>query len=1448
MAEQPSPAQLVEELRRDQCERWQAGERVPAEAYLNSHPALQSDPSCALELVYQEVLLREERGEEPQLQEYLERFPQFAAQLRPLFVVHRALESSSWLESDPAETPPEVTSPASSGAAADLPVVPGYEVLGEVGRGGMGVVYQARQMGLNRLVALKMIKAGDCAGPQELARFRIEAEAVGRLQHPHIVQVYEVGEHAGLPYLAMEYINGGSLARKLAGTPLPARQAARLVETLARAMHHAHQRGIVHRDLKPTNVLLASEGASPPDSEEAGGLHSPLATFIPKISDFGLARDLEGRAGEQTPSEALVGTPSYMAPEQAEGKASEVGPAGDIYALGAILYELLTGRPPFKAATHLETLLQVRTEDPLPPSRLQSKTPRDLETICLKCLAKPPGKRYSDALALAEDLRRFQAGETILARPVGRIEHLLNWAKRKPATAALWCVSLAVVLVGGATWWWLQQQEAQRREEVARQEGRSRQAIEADLEQAEVLQRQARWAEAEVKLAQALSRLGEEGGDDLRQRVEQAQANLRLVKKLDDIRLEKATLVEGKWAPPKAAPAYEAAFREHGLDVLAGEEAALARRIGASPVKEQLVAALEDWASVAGGGPARARLLTLARKADPDPKRDRFRDPVVWTNLEKLQTLAAEPGVQQLSPLVLGLVGDQLEQLGGDGVSLLQAAQRRHPGDFWLNFALGGALNERGQGEKAVGYYRAALAVRPQASVVYNNLATALARKGDLDGAIAEYHKVFALDPKYAPAHMNLGLVLKEKGDLEGSMAAYHKALALAPKDARAHNNLGITLAEKGDLAGAIAKFQKAITLDPKYASPHYNLGLALSEKQDPDGAIAAYQKALALHPKFAPAYNNLGSTLMTKKDVKGAIACYDKAIALDPKYAQAYSNLGTALEAKGDLPGAVAAQHKAIALDPKNATAHSNLGVALQAQGDLPGAIAAYHKAIALDRRYARAHYNLGNALQAQGDLKGAIAAYQKSIALKPKFALAYYNLGLVLYGQKDLDGAIAEYQKAIAIDPQYAPAHLNLGAALFGKRNVAGAIAAFKQAIALDPKNAPAHLNLGSALYDQKDLKGAIAAFKQAIALHPKLALPHYHLGLALQRQEDLKGAIAAFKEAVALDPKLADAHFNLGKALYRQNDLKGAIAAFQQVIALSPKLALAHYSLGVALNHHKDFEGSIAAYHKAIALDPKYAPAHSNLGNVLIDKGDLDGAIAAFKKALAVDPKLAPAHASMSQALLMQGRFAAAQEAARLALKFLPSNHPWREPCNDVLQQAEYLLKLNARLAAFLEGKEKITDAGEQLALAYLCQRYKQRYALAARFFAAAFAAQSKLANDLQGQHRYRAACAAALAAAGQGKDAVKLEYQERAKLRRQALGWLKADLTACSRLIEKDSPQARAFVLRTLRSWNQDPTLTGLRDESGLVWLVEEEQKACRLFWADVDALLEKARPE
>jgi WD40 repeat protein/serine/threonine protein kinase len=406
-------------------------------------------------------------------------------------------------------------SAASGDGPAAWPTLPGYEVLAVLGAGGMGVVYKARHLRLNRLVALKQLRAGV---DHDLKRSRSEAETLAQLQHPNIVQIHEIVEHQGRTFLVLELIEGGSLAAKLAGRPQAPQEAARMLQTVARAVHYAHQRGIIHRDLKPANILL--HGLTLGRKEEGGGrkeeptagprvvhpssfiVHpsGEVVHFLPKVSDFGLAKRLSADSGETRDGD-ILGTPSYMAPEQAGGKTQEVGPATDVYALGAVLYELLTGRVPLQGLSAVHTLILVRTEDPVPPRRLQPRIPRDLETICLKCLEKEPKKRYASAQDLADDLHRFLAGEPVQARPTPAWERAWKWTKRRPVVAALAAAVVLVAALGFAlvAWQW------RRALSSASSEAAARKIAQEKEEQEKEARRQAEKLSARISLNQGIN-------------------------------------------------------------------------------------------------------------------------------------------------------------------------------------------------------------------------------------------------------------------------------------------------------------------------------------------------------------------------------------------------------------------------------------------------------------------------------------------------------------------------------------------------------------------------------------------------------------------------------------------------------------------------------------------------------------------------------------------------------------------------------------------------------------------------------------------------------------------------------------------------------------------------------------------------------------------------------
>ncbi len=416
--------EMVAVLRADQRRRWRLGEAVLAEWYFDRFPGLVDDEELALDLIYSEFLLRESLGEVLDVEDYYARFPRFAKALRIQAAFHFAISQPR----DPGpkrdrDREPDIPS-------TDLPQLPGFEVIRELGSGGMGVVYEAYQIGLKRRVAVKMVRAGPRAGSEVEARFRKEAEAAARLHHPNIVEIHDIGEFEGRPFFTLELVEGGDLSREMAGVPMSPRRAAQLTETLAHTMHYAHERGIIHRDLKPANVLLTPEG-------------------VPKIADFGLAKHL-GSDCDQTRSGTILGSPCYMSPEQATGHAGTTGRASDVYSLGAICYEMLTGAPPFRSDSPLDTLHKLLNEEPIRPRRLVPKVPRDLETICLKCLERDPRRRYETAGELADDLDRFLNHDAIQARPVAAPVRLWRLARRKTSwsvVAALAGLAIAATVL-----------------------------------------------------------------------------------------------------------------------------------------------------------------------------------------------------------------------------------------------------------------------------------------------------------------------------------------------------------------------------------------------------------------------------------------------------------------------------------------------------------------------------------------------------------------------------------------------------------------------------------------------------------------------------------------------------------------------------------------------------------------------------------------------------------------------------------------------------------------------------------------------------------------------------------------------------------------------------------------------------------------------------------------
>jgi tetratricopeptide (TPR) repeat protein len=923
------------------------------EEYVGQHPGLRSDPEGLLDLIYQEVVLRQGRGEVPQLEDYQRRFPEVAASLGDLWEVHRAFPGSRLCQS-PSSQEEQLASTVAGAASVsrprDWPTVPGYEVEGELGRGGMGVVYKARHIWLARAVALKMILAGAHAGAVDLARFRTEAEALARLVHPNIVQVYEVGEHQGNPFLSLELCGGGSLDRKLNGTPLPPAEAARLLETLARAVHAVHQRGVIHRDLKPSNVLLTEDG-------------------VPKITDFGLAKKLDDAQG-QTVSGSVLGTPPYMAPEQAAGRASQIGPLTDVYALGAILYELLTGRPPFKGATPMDTLAEVCDREPVPPGHLQPKVPRDLETICLKALRKDPRQRYAGALELAEDLRRLLDGQPIRARAVPAWERGYKWARRRPAQAALG-VAVGLAVLGGAGTalcygLYADQQATARLRQVERGQHVN------DL-WARGLQDEAagQLTAAKESFDGALAEVAAGPGavtDGLRRQIEERRD---LVRRRLQERSDRQEALEGR----DRFRAHRDVVLAHAANVRDQDEGANAAR-----VRREARAALAALGLAADEPPdAIAAGLTAYQGRLGSPEQSRQ----LAAECCEVLSLWAEAEAALPPDLVAADRESRLRRalrLLDAAAALGQAYQLPSPQALPLRRA--GYLDLLGDEEGARAARELAAGQKSHTALDHYLAALAAYRRGDHARAAAGCGEVLWLEPEHfwalylqALCHLKGRQWAEAKGELAGCLnrrpdffwarlllavaqghlgqvadAQLNFARALAQADDpltrfAVLTNRGALWGRSGRWRDAVDDLRQAVRVRPDALEAYVALALAYQNAEDWDAALATLGQALDRRLADPSLYRTRAGLRLARGEAAGARRDFERAIALAPPGGSAealasdYVQLGHLQHQAGEYPAALASCDAALRVRPDYPPAYRQRAETLLKQGNYPEA-----------------------------------------------------------------------------------------------------------------------------------------------------------------------------------------------------------------------------------------------------------------------------------------------------------------------------------------------------------------------------------------------------------------------------------------------------------------------------------------------------------------------------
>ncbi|HMF12321.1 MAG TPA: serine/threonine-protein kinase, partial [Gemmataceae bacterium] len=875
-----------------------------------------------------------------------------------------------------------ITAEPTHGALGD------FRIIREVGRGGMGVVYEAEQVSLGRRVALKVLPFAATMDARQLQRFKNEAHAAAQLHHTNIVPVYFVGCERGVHYYAMQFIEGHSLADVIAAlkkthhedtkdtektrayvpssscspclrgesssAPSTAvalttdyssnwreyyRKVAELGIQAAEALDFAHDHGILHRDIKPANLLVDAESRL-------------------WVTDFGLAQVQSDT--RLTLTGDLVGTLRYMSPEQALAKRVVVDHRTDVYSLGATLYELLTLEPAFTGTDRQELLRQIAFEEPRRPRRVNRAIPAELETIVLKALEKNPAERYGAAKELADDLRHFLEDKPIRARPPSLAKRIHKWTRRhKALTWSAAVVLLTTALFGGGSWLaWEQKRVANERE------------VDQAIREALSAKSQGNLPGALSAIQRAVSlQAANSVSPELHARVLEVQADFVMLFNLESIPLETTAVEDNKFDTRQRVNAYARAFREYGIDCEALETDEAAARIRRTGIAQELAAALTDWALILDRKKedrSWKRLLLIAREADHDAWSNELRDMYQRWDPQAARRLAATVSITDAPPTMLRDLGNLLKLMDAvpEAIDLLRKAAMRYPADFWTNVELAGILCKLDppKWDDAHRHYLAALAIRPKNAGAWLNVGYALQHRGERAEAKAAYEEAINLKSDYVEAYLNLGNLHYDNKEFAEAIRAYRLAIDHDPRNASAYYNLGNSLAGKGAaLEEVIQAYENAVSFNAMHHKAWVNLGIAYGKKGELDKAIHALGEGVRTDDKSARAHLNLGSIQYLKRALDDAIVSFNRAIELQGDLAEAHGGLGTALADKGLLKEGILALKKAGELNPKSEAIQHNLALILERANLLNEATVAWSRAVELNPKSADYQFRLG-------------------------------------------------------------------------------------------------------------------------------------------------------------------------------------------------------------------------------------------------------------------------------------------------------------------------------------------------------------------------------------------------------------------------------------------------------------------------------------------------------
>jgi serine/threonine protein kinase/lipoprotein NlpI len=1006
-------------------------------------------------------------------------------------------ENTPVLPSRKIPSPASTTKPESAQATTETsilkgaPTIPGYEIVGELGRGGMGVVYKARQVGLNRLVALKMILAGSQADERDRARFRTEADAIARLQHPNIVQIFEVGEHEGSAWFSLEFVDGGSLADRLTGKPLPLGEAASLIETLSRAMHFAHEHGVVHRDLKPANVLLQREsserrGGTPPVGESDSSV--ALARVVPKITDFGLAKTLDANI-HHTRSGMVVGTPGYMAPEQATGS-ENIGPATDTYALGVLLYQLVTGRLPFVGETPMDVMIKVTQEEPPRPSRWLPHIPRDMETVILKCLEKDPQRRYSSALALAEDLQRFLSHEPVLARPVGRIERVSRWMRRNRAMAIV-TGTIAITVLSLLTMWGVQTRAE--RLHVAGERDEILSILKSAEDQAAV----SAWKEVLVLL------------EETRPRVRKGPEYADLIEPIDHLYAR----AKGHVARNDVVTAFRKA-RDEALfhATLASGTGSLAQ---AEMTREKVDRALATVQASSRKLPTLDEYYSSAEKSEIQRG--------CFELLLELADAIAVPMAGKTSEIRARNQNSALEAL-----KILEQAARLGFSTHAYHLRRARFLRQADKKEEAARESNLAKDRPPKDDLDFYLVGSELYRQGDSANAESAFSKALLIKPGHFWAWFYLALCQIKQGQFT---QARDNLTSCLQQQQQVHIYLlrGFVLGQLGQFSDAETDFKAAEERLGSPADPvlqyalHNNRAVTYVGLKEFPKAHAALSRAIEMSRNDYRAYVTRAQIYRDEsREIKADSQATPEALRTVKEQRKAKLD-----SARGALDQAVElarAQHQREELDNNTLMLLYRLRSRLNLEREDRDAAAADLEAInklqGVDRKtQARSFRDQGHLLYRAGRYALAQAAYEQAIALTPNEAEPHRWLGEVLLRNKEYSDAILAFDRYVELK---GPAELNV----FRGRAIAHlhlkeyelAIRDLTQALAIRRNDADLHIYRGKTYLECKAWPLAVKDFDQAIEIAPSVA-GYQGRGLARMQLGQVKEAAQDAEELVRL-----------------------------------------------------------------------------------------------------------------------------------------------------------------------------------------------------------------------------------------------------------------------------------------------------------------------------------------